>query len=1024
MTSPHSHPPAPSLADPVPQALRALFDAAYYLSQSPGPGAEADPARHYHEIGWRAGLDPMQRFSTRFYLDHNADVAAAGIDPFHHYVTWGRHEGRRPHPDARQWRYDKGPGQGHPHYALVKDHIDPEFYIRQWPDLARNDADPAAHYLSFGWRQGLDPSAGFSTRFYLAHHPWLAEGVISPLVHFLERGRRAGSIPAPCHAVLEEHDPAARHRMQRAVIAPLFDAAHYRALYGDLPEVSDDPLGHYLDAGWQAGFDPAPWFSTRFYIDTHDAVIGYGLDPLTHYAVWGRDAGLRTDAAAPARSLADFRQKGSAVGDQMLSSGLSARPAGRLTPTATHDPNALDLHWVIPDFGIGGGGHMTIFRMIQWLEFFGHRCTIWIKSDTPIDPAERYEQILKHYRFVKARCHWLDDSFAATRGDAAIATSWDTARIVAAASGVKGRFYFVQDHEALFYPRGSRSLAAEASYGLPLACICAGQWLKSLMAGQYGRWARSFELSFDPEDFHPPAAPRANPVPRIAFYGRRATDRRCVDLGWMALEILAARGMAFAVDVFGSMDAPPAMPFAVTHHGVIGPAALGALFRAADIGLCFSATNYSLIPQEMMATALPVVELDSDSTGSAFAQGSVVCAAPDPDAIADAIGALLASATARQAQGERGYRHVKATSWEESARSVEAALRDYLVETGWTPKTLPAPPHAKGEKIKASIIVPTLDGGAIWKRVAAQIAAQRAPWPIEVIVVDSGSTDDTCATARTIPFRTTLHQISRDAFQHGRTRNQGAALAQGEFLLFLTQDAMPADPLWAYKFIASMEAYPEASGGFGRHFAYPEHGVLVRDEIDSHFRNLGNWPLLVSKFTDFAAWVAHEPGFRRMLHFYSDNNSCMRRAAWEALPYPEVAYGEDQLWAERNAARGGAKLYAPNAVVYHSHAYTPEEMRSRARTEAAFFARHFGYDLSVPDIAADLRSHIATLDEKRRRLGVTHADIAQAQALHHARLIGWAEGVAEASKDDLHAPGESANLLSNRDFAPSRTSRP
>ena len=211
------------------------------------------------------------------------------------------------------------------------------------------------------------------------------------------------------------------------------------------------------------------------------------------------------------------------------------------------------------------------------------------------------------------------------------------------------------------------------------------------------------------------------------------------------------------------------------------------------------------------------------------------------------------------------------------------------------------------------------------------------------------------------------------------------------------QDALPADPLWAYKFVATMEAYPEAAGGFGRHFAYPEHGVVMRDEIDSHFRNFENWPLLVSKFTDTAAWIAKEPGFRRMLHFYSDNNSCMRRAAWTEMPYPEVDYGEDQLWAERNAQRGGGKIYAPNAAVYHSHDYSPDEMRSRARVEASFFAKYFGYDLRVSNIAEEQKAHIATLDEKRRRLGMTREDVAKAQALHHARILGWAEGVAGTS---------------------------
>src|SRR5262249_22544563 len=38
------------------------------------------------------------------------------------------------------------------------------------------------------------------------------------------------------------------------------------------------------------------------------------------------------------------------------------------TERGTFDPNALSIHWVIPEFGAGGGGHMNIFRIVRWLE--------------------------------------------------------------------------------------------------------------------------------------------------------------------------------------------------------------------------------------------------------------------------------------------------------------------------------------------------------------------------------------------------------------------------------------------------------------------------------------------------------------------------------------------------------------------------------------------------------------------------------------------------------------------------------
>jgi glycosyltransferase involved in cell wall biosynthesis len=61
--------------------------------------------RHFNEIGWRRRLDPSAAFSTGYYLDTNPEVAAAGINPFQHWVNYGRHEKRPAVPYFRQLDY-------------------------------------------------------------------------------------------------------------------------------------------------------------------------------------------------------------------------------------------------------------------------------------------------------------------------------------------------------------------------------------------------------------------------------------------------------------------------------------------------------------------------------------------------------------------------------------------------------------------------------------------------------------------------------------------------------------------------------------------------------------------------------------------------------------------------------------------------------------------------------------------------------------------------------------------------------
>ena len=88
-----------------------------------------------------------------------------------------------------------------------------------------------------------------------------------------------------------------------------------------------------------------------------------------------------------------------------------------------------------------------------------------------------------------------------------------------------------------------------------------------------------------------------------------------------------------------------------------------------------------------------------------------------------------------------------------------------------------------------------------------------------------------------------------------------------------------------------------------------------------------------------------------MLHYYSDNNSCLRRSVWEQIPYPDVAFAEDQIWADRIIAAGYSKAYAADAVVKHSHDYTPVSQLRRAFDEANAFRELFGYRLAGGPLA-------------------------------------------------------------------------
>lgn len=242
-------------------------------------------------------------------------------------------------------------------------------------------------------------------------------------------------------------------------------------------------------------------------------------------------------------------------------------------------------------------------------------------------------------------------------------------------------------------------------------------------------------------------------------------------------------------------------------------------------------------------------------------------------------------------------------------------------------------------EIRASVLIPVKNGGPLLGEVLDAVLAQQAPWPFEVIVVDSGSSDDSVECARQRGVR--VETISPAEFGHGRTRNLLASMAQGQFLVFITQDAKPASPQWLRNMVQGCDVEPGVAGAFGPHRAHPHARHVTHCELNLHFSGFGD-KLSVVRLEDRVRF-ASDPGYRQWLHFFSSNNSCIRRSVWEQLPLPEVAFAEDQTWALRAIEAGHGKAFVPDAVVYHSHDFGVWETLQRNFDEARSFNLYFGY---------------------------------------------------------------------------------
>ena len=673
---------------------------------------------------------------------------------------------------------------------------------------------------------------------------------------------------------------------------------------------------------------------------------------------------------------------------------IARNRAQQLAPlTRSFNPKTLNIHWIIPDFSHGGGGHMSIFRMVRYLECFGHRQTIWIQNPSVSQSEiQAWENIRSWYQPIeRVIVRFLTDEVEGISGDLVIATDMWTAFPAAQMTMMKERFYLVQDYESLFHTHGTFTYVANMTYRMDFKVVCAGKWLKSICEIKYGLWTRSWDLAYDPLYYYQSETMNFlhNSPPRIAFYARASTPRRAVELGREALLILHERGVNFCVDLFGQDDLGSPPPYAHVQHGLLTPAQLGDLYRETDIGMVFSATNYSLIPMEMMACGLPVVELDVEGTRAVFPEGSVAFAPPTPHEIADTLQNLVENAAKRQSLREGGLDYVSQLGWEKSARTLEAALIEGLSQNNQPVN--PAQLFATTEYThKAAVIIPTWNGGDLFRDVLTALVGQKTDWPFDIMVVDSGSSDNTIEIIGEFAGRgVRLHQIPNSEFQHGRTRNLAISLTSAEFVAVLTQDATPANSCWLANLIKAFDKSDQVAGVFGRHHTYPEATEFVRQGQDGHFRYFDGLP-------DVAQWDITPMGMewgslqhQQWMHYYSDNNSAMRRCVWEKIPYPEIPWGEDQVWAWEIIKQGYQKAYANDAIVIHSHNLSESEQAKVSMIEGDFWLRYFNYRFEKnPDAVRDSIEFLNIRDKEFAAIHKLDEDVLIQQHILNGAAVG------------------------------------
>jgi len=243
-----------------------------------------------------------------------------------------------------------------------------------------------------------------------------------------------------------------------------------------------------------------------------------------------------------------------------------------------------------------------------------------------------------------------------------------------------------------------------------------------------------------------------------------------------------------------------------------------------------------------------------------------------------------------------------------------------------------------GASVEISIVLLTFNGEQYLAEILTSIFTQRTRLSYEVLAIDSGSTDRTLEILKKHPVR--VMQIPSLEFGHGRTRNLAAQNSLGRYVVFLTQDAEPANESWLENLVRPLVEDERVAGSYSRQVPRPDCNPIESRDIA-----IGAGPLSMVKRVDQQDPLQKQNYAACLFRYISFSNvsSCIRRNALDRLPFSEkIVMMEDQEWCKRAIESGYWIIYEATSVVHHYHNH-PLPM---------IYKRHFDYGLSLREFAS------------------------------------------------------------------------
>lgn len=231
------------------------------------------------------------------------------------------------------------------------------------------------------------------------------------------------------------------------------------------------------------------------------------------------------------------------------------------------------------------------------------------------------------------------------------------------------------------------------------------------------------------------------------------------------------------------------------------------------------------------------------------------------------------------------------------------------------------------ERLKVDVIIPVYKPDSRFEELLRRLSRQT--YQIHRVIVmntdrsfweNAGYTAALGTTGQNSPLELRVYHVTKQEFDHGRTRHQGMMLSEADVGICMTQDAVPADPGLVEKLVDALYSEENVAVSYARQLPAAGCGVIERRTREF------NYPAQSRVKT--AADVE-----RLGIKTYFCSNVC---AAYKIDLYKQLGgfikktiFNEDMIFAA-NAIKSGYKIaYAADARVIHSHNYSAGEQLHR-----------------------------------------------------------------------------------------------